>query len=233
MMRRRRRRAARWNYADGAQLDIDSGTAQGLQYLWILPPARVQYLLGTKGRGNSLVFAGCHLWLDFWWENTGGITALQDVDFGVVKSTIADPSTHTPDLSQSIAMWEQPNTPATLASWDEDDDSGVDSWLWQHHIKGQAPANNVVNVLNTGFSSGAGNVGNQGSARIDQATSDDPLQQCRKHWVTQEWQPDVVIRAKRRLQKDEGILFYMICRGFASLSGCHAKLDIRLRTLTK
>lgn len=231
MMRRRRRRAARWNYADTFFMDVDSGTPQGLDWGWILPPARVSYLLQTKGRGNFLTFAGCHLWLDFFWSNTGGSTAFQDVDFGIIRTSIADPSTHTPDLTQAVAMWEQPNTPATIASWEEDDESGLDSWLWQHHIKGSPPPNASVNVVNTGSGAGADNVYNQPHF-IETGTADTPRFVCRKFHVTQEWQPDVVVRSKRRLQKDEGILLYMRCPLFGSLSSSHVSCNVRLRTLT-
>lgn len=222
MSRRRRSRPARWSYADAAAIDIVNGGATA--FVWILPPARVSFMLSQRGRGNSLVFAGAHLWLDFFWSSTGSVELMPDVDFGVIKTTIADPVSFAPDLSLVDAQWDQPSTPATLTSWDEDDDSGVDSWLWQHHIRGTSPPNFHVQA----DGAGAGSLFNQQNGLT--GTTDAPGMMCRKFHVTQEWQPDVVVRSKRRLQKDEGILLYMASTpGF----GMKVNLNVRLRTLTK
>lgn len=226
MMRRRRRPSARWSYADSGSLAIQPNAgANVISSLWLLPPARVSFMLSQRGRGNSLVFAGCHLWLDFYWKNEAAALGLPDVDFGVIKTTIADPTTFAPDLSLADAQWDQPSTPATLTSWDEDDDSGVDSWLWQHHIKGFSPPNAVVQT-ESGSTPGIGNQQNI----IAAGSVDAPVYVCRKFHVTQEWQPDVVIRSKRRLQKDEGILLYM--QG-APTGSQECICNVHLRTLTK
>lgn len=226
MMRRRGRRAARWSYADAGSL-INTNTIP-TAWMWILPPARVSFMLSQRGRGNSLVFAGAHLWLDFYFRNeNNGNTSMPDVDFGVIKTTIADPAAFTPDLSLVDAQWDQPSTPATLTSWDEDDDSGVDSWLWQHHIKGQSPPNALINVVSTG----SADVTVNQTPLMFSGTTDNPRYLCRKFHVTQEWQPDVVVRSKRRLQKDEGILLYMTSQ--PSVVGMEPTCNVHLRTLTK
>lgn len=223
--RGRRSRPARWSYADSTGLSVSNGTPTA--FVWLLPPARVSFMLSQRGRGNSMVFAGAHLWLDFdWASSNSSVQGLPDVDFGVIKTTISDPTAFTPDLSLVDAQWDQPSTPATLTSWDEDDDSGVDSWLWQHHIKGQTPPNFHIQA----GGDGAGELFNQ-QQDIGGGSSDSPAHMCRKFHVTQEWQPDVVIRSKRRLQKDEGILLYMNAQ--ISVAQVFATLDVRLRTLTK
>lgn len=223
--RGRRRRRARWSYADAGSLVVDSTTAGGTGWMWILPPARVSFMLSQRGRGNSLVFAGCHLWLDFYWRNEGQAASLTDCEFGVIKTTISDPAAFTPDLSLVDAQWDQPSTPATLTSWDEDDDSGVDSWLWQHHIKGTSPPNALIRPE---VSSGL-DVYNQNNI-MEQGSTDTPTYVCRKFHVTQEWQPDVVVRSKRRLQKDEGILLYM--NSTITQAAFTAICNVHLRTLT-
>lgn len=228
MKRRFRRRGARWSFADSAQLEWQATVTTTAPFVWLLPPARVAYMLSQRGRANSLIYAGSHLWLDFSWRMEGNTQNLQDVDFGVIKTTISDPASFAPDLSLVDAQWDQPSTPATLTSWNEDDDSGVDSWLWQHHVKGSSPPNAYVTTIG-GVSPGAGT--NQ-YVQAQSGTSDVPTYVCRKFHVTQEWQPDVVIRSKRRLQKDEGILLYMNVPG-GGVSGQFIRTDVRFRTLTK
>lgn len=233
MMRRRfRRRSARWSYADATTLQIAPGTATATpSFVWLLPPARVSFMLSQRGRGNSLTYAGSHLWLDFAWVNRGaGPVGLPDIDFGVIKTTIADPVSFAPDLSLVQAQWDQPSTPATLTSWDEDDDSGVDSWLWQHHVKGSSPPNAVTGI----YSIDASYIGQANQFTGITAGSESMVGYvCRKFHVTQEWQPDVVIRSKRRLQKDEGILLYMVPSSGLETAGVTTQCDVRLRTLTK
>lgn len=225
MMRRRRRRSARWNFADSETLELqpNNATPNSTAWTWLLPPARVAFLLGNSGRGNSLLYVGSHLWLDFFWKLEGSAAVgLPDIDFGVIKTTISDPIAGAPDLSLVQAQWDEPPTPAGITSWNEDDDSGVDSWLWQHHIKGSTPPNAIVD-------SQGGVAGNQYS-QVSGGSTDTPLVICRKFHVTQEWQPDVVVRSKRRLQKDEGILLYMT--GVTG-AGMFATCNTRSRTLTK
>lgn len=224
MRRRFRRSAARWSYADAGLLQINQGSTSATAHIWILPPARVAYMLSQRGRGNSLIFAGCHLWLDFLW-GMHSTNVLPDVDLGVIKTTISDPTSFAPDLSLVEAQWDQPSTPATLTSWDEDDDSGIDSWLWQHHIKGSSPPNAVVRDTSA-------LKGNQ-FVNVPDASTDNIGIVCRKFMVSQEWQPDVVIRSKRRLQKDEGILLYMNLPTGIPAASMNIELDVHLRTLTK
>lgn len=228
--RGRRRAAARWSYADATSLVNGPAGSLQIAFTWLLPPARVNYMLSTQGRRNSLVYSGTHLWMDFYYKMTGGNnTGMPDVDFGVIKTTISDPVGFTPDLSLVDAQWDQPSTPATITSWDEDDDSGVDSWLWQHHIKGMSPPNAYVGTYDV---SGLGSVLACHNQEIITrgGSSDNPTFVCRKFHVTQEWQPDVVVRSKRRLQKDEGILLYMASQPGA---GTEVTCNVHLRTLTK
>lgn len=230
MMRRRRRRKASWSYADAGSLVLTGGG--GLtNYAWVIPPARAQFIMDTKQR-NSLTFAGAHLWLDFYWSNKGTATGLADVDFAMFKTTIADPTSFAPDISMADGQWDQPATPAALTSWDEDDDDGTESFMWQHHIKGMTPPNAVVATKDFGTASGAwnGHTANQAVLMPDGST-DAALFVCRKFCVTQEWQPDVVIRSKRRLQKGEGVILTMTWAGSGS-ANMQAICNYHLRTLT-
>lgn len=235
--RRRRRRSAKWTYCDSTVMSLSTGSVvvggEPVSWVWLMPPARAQFLMDTLMR-DRIQFSGAHMWLDFWWQNTNGsATGLPDVDFGIIKTTIADPSSNQPDLTQMVGQWDQPETSATLTSWEGDEDDGTESFLWSHHIKGQSPPNAIVSILNPDTGSTVNrNVVNQ-SQLIHQGDIDNPHMVCRKFHVTQEWQPDVVVRAKRRLQKGEGILLYSCLPGGPPASGLTAITQVRFRTLSK
>lgn len=223
MRTRRRGRRAAWTYANAGSMELGGAIANITQYVWLMPPGRAQYLADAKSR-DSITFVGAQLWLDFHWENRGSAASLVDVDFCVYKATIVDPVGNLPDFSPIESQWEEPPTPASLTAWEEDTDDGNYGFLWQHHIKGTTPAN--AQVVNQSTS----NAWNQTNI-IGAGTSDSPAWVCRKFYVTQEWQPDVVIRSKRRLAKGEGIL--LACRANFSTATLFAKTDYHYRVLTK
>lgn len=200
MMRRRFRRAGpKWTYSDQGTISITSGSPTTIGFIWLFPPARAQFIMNTKQR-DSLLYCGSHIWLDFFWKNTGNGTGLPDCHFGVFKTVITSTGDQ-PDLSPMLGQWTQPSTPATITSWDEDDDDGTNPFLWQHFIKGFSPPNAVVRT--------DGSVDHNQTMNLGTGSSDNPTFMCRKFNVTQEWQPDVVIRSKRRLRKGEGIVLAM------------------------
>lgn len=227
---RRRRRRATWSFADSSIMNLNNGAGgpggQAIAWVWVLPPARAQYLMETRNR-DSITFAGAHLWLDFWWQNgSSGALALPDVDFGVIKTTIADITAFTPDLSMITGQWDQPSTPATLTSWEEDDDDGTGGFLWSHHIKGSSPPNAMVVTVSGGIAPE-----NQ-TFTLGNGTIDTPTHMCRTFSVRQEWQPDVVIRSKRRLKKGEGILLFSVADRPSVPAGLDAITQVKLRALT-
>lgn len=227
---RRRKKRVSWSYSDEVTLLVEGAAGSTLfSYVWLLPPARAQFMMDTASR-DSIVFAGCHLWLDFYWRNVGAQTTLPDVDFGIFK-TVQQGGGNSPDLNPMLGQWKQPATPAALTSWLELDDDGTEGFLWSHHIKGMTPPNAVVNT------NGANTVGGNSQNTTNQAigigvgTADAPSFVCRKFAVTQEWQPDVVVRSKRRLQKDEGIILAMAATpSQANTQAC--VLETHFRTLT-
>lgn len=229
MMRRRgRRRRAAWSYADSFILDINSASPNAVVSQWLLPPARAQYLADARQK-DRITFVGAHLWFDFFWKNTSGAQQqIPDVDWAIFKSTIADPAASTPDQSPIFGQWDQPPTPAAFTSWEEDSDDGGYPFLWQHHIKGFSPPNAMVGT----YSESDPEAVNNQIDRIQTGTSDFVKYVCRKFSVTQEWQPDVVIRSKRRLFKGEGILLAGIMPAGAPPSGLSCQLDVRVRVLT-
>lgn len=231
MMRRRRRRRAQWLYADSTNMSINSGSVvlagQPVAFIWLLPPGRCQFLMDTKGR-DRMLFAGAHIWMDFQWANIGSASGLPDIDLSIFKTTISDPVGSFPDLSPLTGMWDQPSTPNSLSTWEDDDDDGTNSFLWSHHIKGTLPPNSYVWQFGSG-SSGIQTT-NQGIPQIAAGTIDAPTFSCRKFHVTQEWQPDVTVRVKRRLQKGEGIVMGMTSPAVIS-STVQCRLGVQLRTL--
>lgn len=235
MMRRRGRRrfaGPKWTFSNSTNFNVDSTGPQsspgGLyyDYAWILPPARAQFMMNTKGR-DRMQFAGCHLWLDFFWRNTGTATGLPDVSFMMYKSEIVA-DTGLPDPTPIDGQWKEPATPASLTSWDEDDDDGTEPYLWQHWIKGSSPPNAIVNTGGVMFS--GSDIQNQG-VQMQAGTTDTPTYACRKFMVQQEWQPDVIVRTRRRITKGEGIVLVMAV--IAPSSNLHSNLNVHWRTLTK
>lgn len=227
-----RRAGPKWTYSNQQTLAVNAnaGTPIGggliADFAWLLPPARAQFLMNTKQR-DRMQFSGAHLWLDFFWANNGAATGLPDVNFGCYKTTIAQTG-DLPDFSPMFAQWTQPSTPATLTSWDEDDDDGSNPFLWQHYIKGLTPKNSVVSVDHNGGT--FGQTSNQ-AAQIDTGTDDAQTYICRKDLVTQEWQPDVVIRSKRSIRKGEGIVLVMAVQ--SPSAQVTSRLQMHYRTLSK
>lgn len=230
MMRRRRRGfSPKWTYANSQTLvasgssgtNIGSGTGD---YCWIYPPARAQFIMNTKQR-DRMQFSGAHLWLDFFWKNTGTATGLPDLQFGMYKSDIVS-DTGLPDFTPILAQWTEPATPASITSWEEDDDDGTNPLLWSHWIKGMSPPNAETRPI----TDATDDIKNQSNV-LHSGSTDNPAFCCRKFNVTQEWQPDVMVRAKRRLTKGEGIVLVMYLPiGSANLT---ANLDVHWRALTK
>lgn len=185
--------------------------------------------MNTKQR-DRMQFSGAHLWLDFYWRQEGGTTGLPDVQFACYKSEIVS-DTGLPDFTFMNAMFTEPSTPASISSWDEDDDDGTNGFLWQHFIKGASPPNAVVSTFDYDGSSGADHAAGNQSTRVHGASTDNPLLACRKFMVTQEWQPDVIIRSKRSIKKGEGIVFVMAVANNSMLLS--SITEVRFRTLTK
>lgn len=221
----RRRRKAQWLYANSETISLNSLSfvlgAQPVAHTWLFPPGRTQFLLNTRGR-DRLTYVASHLWLDFYWRasSTG---SFPDVDLCAFKTTISDPVAETPDLSPILGMWDQPSTPNSLSSWEDDDDDGTNSFMWSHHIKGISGPNASFTSRDAGFK------GNQGP-NIPDADSDHVAFICRKYHVTQEWQPDVVVRSKRRCVKGDGIVLAMTSP-VAVAAQIDAFLEVRSRTL--
>lgn len=222
MMRRRRRRKATWAFADaGSLVNGPAGTLQ-IASLWLLPPARAQFIMNTKQR-SSLTFAGAHLWLDFQWKITGANVALPDVDFGIFRTDMDQPG-DIPDVDFMNNQWTVPSTPASITSWNEDDEDGTEAFLWQHHIKGMSPPG--IHVSTDGDAQVWNQVNVVGGSTLNDGA---PAYVCRKGFVTQEWQPDVVVRSKRRLMKGDGI-----CIAMASTppANCNVQCNVHWRVLT-
>lgn len=225
MYRRRfrsRRRRSTWGYANEDLLQASGATP--VSYVWLLPPGRVNFLADTD-RVPAIGFTGCHLWLDFNWINTGTASALPDVTLYAIVSQ-QEPNSETPTEIDNIP-WGAPSLPSAITTWDQHDEDGTESFLWVHHIKGQSPPNALVSL---GSSVGMdGPFQNQYDA-ISPGSEGSPAIVCRKFFVAAEWQPDVIIKTRRRVWKDEGIALVMRADTPPG-GGITASLAVRYRTL--
>lgn len=224
--RNRRRSRVTWSHADEAIADIlDDGNNIYVPLLWLLPPGRAQYLMDTD-RVSSLTYAGSHIWMDYYWYNTSSDRSIPDFNLFVMKTT--EDTANAP--SMQWYPFRLPKLPSTLSSWDNADDDGTSSFLWVHHIKGSSPPNAVIN--NNGV---VGTTHNDRGANqyriISTGTSDNYASVCRIFDVRAAWQPDVIIKTKRRLMKTEGILLVMNVPTQGTNTYVH--MEARARTLVK
>lgn len=236
---RRRRARAAWAHAGAFTMSVDPGNAVGggatnISYLWLIPPARVSFLCDTD-RVDHLGYRGSLVWLDFHWKgevaSPGNAHDLPDVAFYAMVSQ-AD-NTGVPIMATDFEdPWGEPIQPALVTSWDGNPETeGTDAFLWCHILKGLTPPNSIVNVWNTGQSSGAANASNQ-SSRIDGSNSSTVVPRvCRTHSVRAEWQPDIHIKTRRRLRKDEGVALVMGIATPAYNQKVQAICDVKFRTL--
>lgn len=221
-----RRSRSTWAYADSELVQVNSGGQ--VSFTWLLPPGRTSYLCDTD-RVSALTYMGSHLWLDFSWVNTGAQTGIPDVTFYAIVSDLVESGTTPSNLLYQ--PWHQPPLPSAITSWDENDeyDDGTQAFLWTHHIKGASPPNaQVATFGNTSPNS----ADNQPGFISASSGVDAPVQLCRKFHVAAEWQPDVIIKSRRRLKKDQGVLFVMSA-DVAITSSVNCQLVVRSRTLVK
>lgn len=232
---RKRRSRAAWAFSDSALLRVGPGAASATaSFLWLLPPARVQFLCDTD-RVSNLIFMGSHLWLDFAWQNSGTTTPqlLPDVTFYVIKSQMD----RTGDVPTETLLlpWSTPTTPATLTSWDELDTDGTSPFLWCHHLSGLCPPNSIVETTDLNRTNGGQSQYNSNNsiAWTGGTTEGFPVATVVRNFdVRAAWQPDVRIKARRRLQKTEGIALVMQSdTGVAS--GVTLNLRAYVRTLVR
>lgn len=219
---RRGRSRATWAYADAEQMQlVGGGGSPPVVYSWLLPPGRVNYLLDTD-RVSSMKFMGCHMWLDFNWVNTASFAAMPDVTIYAIVTQQNEVSQAPDELF--VNPWAPPEVPASLTSWTTYNDDGTSPFLWCHHIKGQTPPNWAVYTGQSGTTQF-----NQGNS-IGTGTSDAPTIMCRKFFVAAEWQPDVIIKSRRKLVKDDGVALLM--RSDSTFpTGMYINLSMRVRTL--
>ena len=230
----RRRRKASWCHAGEGTISLNGSSTliDGflIDWFWLLPPARAQFMMLSRNR-DRLTYGGSQMWLDFHWRNTGTAGQLSSVSMGVIKSSWLDPGTGNPDLSMAITQWQEPATPNSITTWDSvDDDDGTESYLWSHFIQGQSPPNAIVSTLADSNTGDTAHTVNQ-TTGISVGSADVPVNVCRKFLVTQEWQPDVNIRVKRRLQKGEGILLFMAAPASAITATINPLLTYHFRSL--
>lgn len=236
-----RRRRASWGYADFTNLQVsaDPANVQAAGF-FILPPGRAQYLM-EAGRKDRLTVKTIHMWLDFRWVCFAGSFTnpqqIPDVELYVRKGTSRHDDV-TPDMETSGALvsspFAAPTVPSQVTTWAEAPaDDGTDSFMWCHAIKGMSPPNGVVAAVTISPPTAPNTYGygNQYGYMFRENDGQGDLMLCRTFSVRAEWQPDVIIRSARRLQKGEGIMLGMNVYTVAGQGHIAAQLDVRSRVL--
>lgn len=227
---RSRSRKSHWMWADRFNLRFQDNQAVATWTSHILLPAsRVNWLCGTSTFRSGLTVTGILLWLDFWWENDSTTTsqALPDVDMGIM-TTVADETLATSELHYD--PYVQPEPPSLTTDWNSFPSDGLDPFLWTHHIKGISPCNSIIRKTTNDWSNANRGAVNQDTV-ISFAADGSANLVCRKHYVTQEWQPDVVVKTKRRLKSNQGLGIFMRTPGLNT--GCFMNLGVNVRMLAR
>lgn len=224
---RRRRARATWDYCNAEQLEVNKNGQYS--YSWLLPATRTNWLCDTD-RVDHITYCGSHIWLDFWWRSndTAG-AAIPDITlFAIV--TEQELGGEPADIGE-LSPWTPPTVPASVTTWTADPQyDGTDSYLWCHHIVGQSPPNShvyaesgsITDFWNQTSFMGPGGTGSDNTSALV----------CRTFSVRAEWQPDVIIKSRRRLKKDEGVALIMQSDfPIGSSDNSHAFLNVRARTL--
>lgn len=237
-MRRRFRtrgkgRKPTWAYAHAMTLlAADNALTTTFVGGWLLPPGRVRWLC-EDWKQASITHVTTHMWLDFHWISPsgggGGHRGIPDVYFYAIKSNSSRATGGEGPIMNDMNPWSTPNFPSAITDWeDETDDDGTDSFLWCHRMKGMSPPNADVGTYT--YTGDAKQGANQTDQMFSSGTEGVNNYMCRTFSMRAEWQPDVIIRAKRRLLKDDGIALFLAVRGDTGVS---AHLECWSRTIAR
>lgn len=227
MIRRRRfRRKSSWIWADRFNITLNNASpafagASSAGHL-LLPPGRVNWFCDTQVRRSHVTVTGILLWLDFWWQSDiASDTTIPDVDFFLIASTEDEAGS----IATQFDPFVEPQLPAAVTDWTFAPSDGLDPFMWTHHIKGSTPPNAFVSQTSSN------NQYNQ--SFVMHAASDAQEATCRKFMVAAEWQPDIHVKTRRRLVKDQGLWLGMRALTAALPSGMQAMLDVRTRIVAR
>lgn len=201
-MKRRRRARPRWVHAGTQETTFTPNQEGGITNVTaalLLPPERVRYLCDT-GQKDHLTTSAILIWLDFYVVADGSATTVDTqqtaspVDFYIMK-TAFDTSTPPTDVPLNFLPYREPDVPSLITSWDTqgDEPDGLDAYLWTHHL---GPIQ-LVNMDNQNASYNASDKAGSKSQGIGYVKSYSSVRQM--------WQPDIVVKTRRRLAKNEGI----------------------------
>lgn len=212
MRRRGRGRKASWEWSNTFTLVGVDTPAQYALKTWaladLLPQPRVDFLCEARG-SDSLVHVETLLWLDFHWAITSGngqpFTYFPPaVDFFIIKSTVEE--TQPTAFAGDYAPYAQPIVPSAITSWSStatEDSDGLDPYLWTHHIDPFLCNSLITNV---GISEVSGLASGQGNAQAAMAVAANQTAVLKySNDVRMAWQPDVVVKAKRKVKKNEAL----------------------------
>lgn len=240
MMRRRRGRGRRssWNWAYSGTLilvDTSASVAEQIVSPNLFPAARTDWFL-ENGRGRDhMTVTGILMWLQLSIGNQSTTTAYglaSELNFWVQKYKADNVAGQSP---AAATPYGQPSTPASVTSWTTftaaDEQDGLDPFLWTHYLNPGCVMAASSQAVATGDSIGYGS--NQ-MYELGAAVAPNIPQVCYPPTVRAAWQPDVVIKSKRRLMKGEGLQLGMsIPAGNGTGNGVISySLTYRVRVLT-
>lgn len=213
MFRRKRKRSrAQWDWAESLFIAAaDPGGTAGTR-MWtggpLLPAGRTKWLCDTRKR-DHIVVSGILLWVDAvaYLESSaaGGnsIATVPPYEFYLIKNQDDEQGNVTADF----LPFQAPTVPSLVTDWTSGGESsdGLDPFLWCHALS-PFVAGTKVSQENAGTTVDAG-AGNADAVIIstNEAAYPGVIQYDRN--VRMSWQPDVVIKTKRRLARHEGLIF--------------------------
>lgn len=207
-MKRRRGTRDKWIHAGRNSINLQpNAESTSISQLggWLLPPARTRFMLETTGK-SRLITGSCLLWMNYYWalDNTGSDQTTNQQNFPVelyITKSRAD-SNGFPVQAEASALtfgpFAPPEVPTALTTWElenESQDDGLDPWMWCHHIfelEGLGTTNNA-----------------QTTAPGRDIANSNPYTP-----VYQAFQPNVVVKTRRSLSKEEGIAIVLAAPNF-------------------
>lgn len=208
--RGRKRRRAQWDWAESLFITAeDPGGTIGTR-IWtggpLLPEGRVKWLCDTR-KMDHITTSAILLWVDALAyladDSAGGPShnTIPPFEFYIIKSTLDEQG----NAAQDFLPFQSPQVPSLVTDWTSGGESsdGLDPYLWTHVLSPFVAGTTATSLdyLGTGVA-GASNA-QAIIASVNQSGAS--IQYDRN--VRMSWQPDVVIKTKRRLLRNEYLGF--------------------------
>lgn len=216
-MKRRGFRKSRATWAWANSVYVQSSNVAGLgagstlyQATAFLPPNRVSYLCDTRNR-KSVTHVKTLVWLKTWWnaakhESGGGTSlALPSVNLYIIRSQADAVGS---ENEYSYNPYTVPALPGAMTGWDDDveEASGIDPFLWTCPILGGPNVGNIIQTAQDAAGDGSGV--NAGNFQVEGGTQEGASTfQGSAMNVVNPFMPTFEVRARRRLMRDQWLVF--------------------------